>query len=59
MMHALYVWLWENDGVGNFTASAVLFVLGGRWVWKRHIAPVFQKVHELHQHHLGEPPDGA
>lgn len=43
-----FKWLWTNDGVGNFTASAVVFALGGRWVWVRHVKPHLDRIHHLH-----------
>lgn len=60
----LFKWLWTNNGVGNFTADAVVFVLGGRWVWKKHIKPHVDSVKHLHSkvdrlhEHLGVDQSG-
>lgn len=43
-----FKWLWTNDGVGNFTASAVVFIAGGRYVWTKHVKPHLDSVKHLH-----------
>lgn len=42
---------WANASVGNFTASAILFLFGGRWAWKKHKAHL-DKHHEAMKAHL-------
>lgn len=39
--------------IGNLTASAVCFLIGGRWVWKRHVRPHLDRVKDLHNDHFG------
>lgn len=44
----LYKWLWANNGVGNFTASAIALIVSYRFLWKK-LKPVIERHNELHE----------
>lgn len=52
--HFAWAWYFSHGVPGNLAASGITFGLGvavGYFkVWRKHVKPVVQKVHEVHAH---------